>query len=396
MFIILAGTLAAMFLLTRQKYGVSQGMYRICFMLGGAAAIGIVAVPNPWLQALLVLMLFNLLRDSDVGVHLSRALPLFLMMASAVILIDRLGAGMVYPGLILMVGAGLILAVQTVLDYRRQMAPSWATPSLAAGQENVNNTQAISVICTTAALGLTWGFSPQWAIIVPFVALPILLIQWMDWRRNRSVTLGPPILAGVGLLMLPFVIGWWASLSLLVAIPALIWGIGEAYRKPVFWDSGRVRIWTTMLLSFWWNGGWMVRLSGRGWQSWVVCNDLLLQVAKKTKRQAIVNVHTMMSDAHSEYVQILFEHGFVGFVLLAGYILTSLWRLGHGSPEAQAVYILATGVCGVAAVLHNFTWYHNTAAPHPDHPEQTYLYSIGNPALLWLSFLTVCMVEVVK
>jgi len=399
-YLILFVTLFAMMLVTQQRRGVSQGMYRSFYLLGGACAVGLAAVPNPWLQALLGFMLVNLLRDPNVGVHLSRALPLYLLVLAGVVSVHSVNAISVELILGSIVFCGGALTIQTIIDANEQ----WGLRhiSLHAGQENVNNSQAISVICTSAAVGLAWGFSPWWWLAVPVVALPIVLIQWLDWHMQRSITIGPVILAGVGIGLLPFAVGWWSALVLPFVLTGLVWGIAQAMRLPKWWDSGRVRIWWMMLLAGWWSAGWSVRLFGRGWQSWVGYQDFLVDVAKRTNRQAIVNCKTMMSTAHNEWVQMLFEHGAVGMVLLTGYVVTGLWQLGHGGTEAQAVYIAALGVCGVACALHPWTWTHGTITEvnAQEVPETggggSMLYTIGSPALNWLSFLVALLVEVAR
>ncbi len=141
---------------------------------------------------------------------------------------------------------------------------------------------------------------------------------------------------------------------------------------------------------------------GRGWQSWVGYNDFLIDVAMKTKRQRIVNTKFMMSTAHNEFIQMLFEHGMIGFVLLSGYIVASLWQLGHGSDEAQAVYIAALGMIGVACTLHPWTWTHGTitevneAGTPTKNGGATQMYTIGSPALNWLAFLLAILTEVAR
>ena len=182
-------------------------------------------------------------------------------------------------------------------------------------------------------------------------------------------------------------------------------------RHEVWWDSYRVKTWVAMLLTGWWNGGWQIRLLGRGWGSWLPFFDFMQQVVVrigedlKRRGQPVVQTQFNLSTAHSEYVQVLFEHGILAFIAAIGYVVTSLWTLAHGNAQSQAVYILALSVCGVASVLHNLTWYHHTGVPagadgkpvNPgEKPVGMLLFSIGSPGLVWMSFLTILMVELAK
>lgn len=398
---VLALTFALMFLITKHQRGISVGMYRSYYMLGGLAALGIAYVPNHWLQAVLALMLVNLLRDEVTGIHLSRALPLFLMVLGGVLVYEHSDLSAVFPLLAVIVGGGVLLT-GFCLHF---LYHEWGRRShikLYAGQENVNNTQSISVVCTCAAIGLSLGQSSWWLVALPVVAFPILWTTDSDWRYERSVTMGPVILAGVGLCLLPLWIGWWAAMLLPLVIAGLIAATVQAFRRDLWWDSGRIRCWYTMLLIGWWREGWTVRLLGRGWQSWVMFNDFLIDVARKTNRGHIVNVKNIMSTAHNEFVQFLFEHGAIGFILLVGYVLTALWQLAHGEAEAQAVYVTALGMCGVACTLHPWTWTHGTITEvnSKGDPQQggghTAMWTIGSPALNWLAFLVAILTEVAR
>lgn len=387
-------------LLTKQQRGVSRGMFRSYFVLGGVALVGITLVPNLWLQGLLLWLLVTLLKDPMVGVHLSRALPLYLLVLAGVLVLERLTVADVWFLVSVPVGLGGVLAMQVAHDAVTQ----WGRRdcSLHAGQENVNNTQAISLLCTAAALGLALWQSPWWWLAVAVVASPLVLIQYLDWTMQRTVTMGPVVLAGMALGCTPLLIGWWILALVPFVLAGLGWGIGQAMRHEKWWDSGRIRCWYLMLLAGWWSSGWRIRLMGRGWQSWVGYQDFLIETAIKTNRKRLMNTTTMMSTAHNEFVQLLFEQGAIGFVLLVGYCATSLWRLGHGGAEAHAVYLVGLSLIGVACVLHPWTWTHGTISEvNQDHrPEkgggQTMLYTIGSPALNWLVFLIILLVEVTR
>jgi hypothetical protein len=173
-------------------------------------------------------------------------------------------------------------------------------------------------------------------------------------------------------------------------------------RHEKWWDSGRIRCWYIMLLAGWWSSGWKTRLLGRGWQSWIGYQDFLIDTAIKNNRRGIVNTKTMMSTAHNEYVQLLFEHGGIALVCLVGYLATSLWQFGHGDALQHAVYLTVFSLLGVACVLHPVTVTHGTVTEvNAQHlPEkgggQTMMYTIGSPALNWMAFLIVVLMEVAR
>ena len=433
--ILLLSLLAGMFLLNEEYHLRSQGMMRHYAMIGGACALGIVAVPNIWLQGLLLLMLFNLLRDPYQGAHHARALPLFLLVLAGVIAYDRLSVESVRWMLYGITMVGVYIAWICLTEWW----PNRHHPTALHGwQENQNNVQAVAAICVCAALGYAL-ISPWWAwTLVPVTLMPIAITQYIAARQQGfTVTMAPVVLMGLALMTLPLFIGWWSLLAFFPAGIGLVLGCGQALRYERWWDSGRVRLWFHMLFIGWWRWGLsnadirriaqtgineqgrplsrheqkqllfqhntFVRLFGRGWQSWMPFQNHLLEVANASRKERqhgltgklaqtdVLQTEYFLSTAHNEFVQLLFEHGAVGLLLLSGYIVTSLWDLAHGSLEAQAVYLVAVGVCGVASMLHNLSIYHNTYTPGMDT-----MFSIGSPGLVWLSFLTVLMVEVVR
>lgn len=379
--------------------GVSPGMYRSYFLLAGLGLLAAWYVPNGWLAVFIAWTLANLLRDPYMGAHLSRVMPWMLCVTGGALVLPFLDRSAITPILSIMTACGVILTAQCFWFLKLEW-PKRDHIKLYAWQENVNNTQSISVLCTCAALALTM-LNGLW--VLPLVALCAFPIAWMtvaDWRYERSVTMGPVILAGVAVGMLPLWIGWYSLFLVIPGLTFLVWAIGQAFRFDKWWDSGRIRCWYTMLLTGWWVHGWMTRLTGRGWQSWIQHNDFLIEVAKKTNRHKIVATNYAMSTAHNEFVQVLFEHGAIGITLLVGYVSTSLWALAHGSIEAQAVYLLALGVLGVACTLHPWTWTHGTITEgnQDGQPQEggggVLMYTIGSPALNWLSLLTALLVEV--
>ena len=397
----LVAIFALTLLVTRQQRGVTPGMYRAYFMIGGSALLTLAYVPNVWLQLLIAYLLVNALRDRMLGAHLSRLYPMVvLVMAGALIL-----PSLTHEHIPILLGAmalgGCVLAVQAAFyAYERRTIKGVWSVALTAGQENVNNTQSISVVCGCAAIGLAVQYSPWWWPVAAVALSPMLFTTWVDWATHRAVTMGPVLLVGVGLMALPLWIGWWSAFLVPVVLVGLALAVMQAFRREHWWDSGRIRCWYTMLLTGWWLHGWTVRLCGRGWQSWLSYNDFIIDVARKTNRQHIVNTRFMMSTAHNEFVQTLFEHGAIGLVLLCGYVLTALWQLGHS--EGQAVYIAAVAMCGVACTLHPWTWTHGTLSevdekgnPVKDGSGMK-LYTIGSPALNWLAFMLALLVEVAR
>lgn len=397
----LSAVLVLMLVVYRHQRGVSPGMYRTYYMVAGIGAWLIYLLPNPWLQAVCAAMLLNALMDRNIGTHLPRIMPWLLTLAAGVTVMPFLTAASVVPILSAIVISGGVLACYAAWD----LGQEWNQREhikLYACQENVNNTQSISVICTSAGLGLMWAESAWWGLSTLAAAFPILWTTWNDWRCERSVTMGPVLLLGVFGMMLPLVIGWWAAWLVPFVALFLAWATGEALRREKWWDSGRIRTWFTSLMIGWWQGGWTVRLLGRGWQSWVGFQDFLVDIARKTNRHAIVNTKFMMSTAHNEFVQFLFEHGAIGLLLLVGYCATALWQLGAGNAQAQAVYIAACGVLGVACTLHPWTWTHGTLSECDEHGNPikggagVKLYTIGSPALNWLSLMVALLVEVIR
>lgn len=389
-------------LLDWHQKGVSRGMYRSYVLVAGVGLLALVAIPNWWLRGLGLIMLLNWASDPMMGAHLARVMPFVIFLTAGALVLPMLTVEAVPYLLGSMVLAGVALSIHAVQYAVERRKLKGRVAAMHTGQENVNNTQSVSVVCTSAAIGLAVGYSPWWWLAVPLVALPIWFTAWLDWRRERTVTMGPVLMAGVGLMSLPLVLGWWSLTFVPVVLTGLAWSLLQAIRHEKWWDSGRVRCWYTTLLTGWWIAGWKVRLLGRGWQSWVGFQDFLVDMAKRTNRQHIVNTKFMMSTAHNEFVHLTFEHGLIGLLLLLGYCATALWSLGTGGPEAVAVYFVAVGMIGVACTLHPWTWTHGTLSECDEHGKPVEdgtgykLFTIGSPALNWLALIVALLVEVVR
>lgn len=396
MLIVVLSILAATFVLSEMRTAQSQGMIRCYGMIGGLWLIGILTIENPWLQALLGLLLINWLRQPQPGMHLSRVMPLAMLTLAGSLLLDYLGASLVFPSLLAIALVGVYLTGRLLWEWYANV------PLTFAGQENSNNLQAISLISLCASCGLILAYSWWYAILVPFSLYPLLLVQYQFGvltGTSKTVTLGIGLIPLVIVFALPLWIGWWGAAAVLPAVTAMVWGCGQALRHEVWWDSGRVRAWLIMLTAGWWMPGWRTRLLGQGWQSWLPFHEYVLKAATSMKQQKVVRTDVLLSTAHNEFIQMLFEHGLIGLTLLIGYCFSILWQLGHGSGEAQAVYLVGSGLIAVALVLHPWTWYHHTAtqADKDGKPmlggQGVMLYSIGSPALNYMTFLTIVMAE---
>src|SRR3990167_11069697 len=107
--ILIVSTMLAMCLLTEHSPARSQGMMRSHAMIGGAVAIGILYIPNLWLQGLAWVLLVNWLRDRDPGQHVSRVAPFFILLLLMTILTDKLVPEAVYWCLVAIVAGGSVV-----------------------------------------------------------------------------------------------------------------------------------------------------------------------------------------------------------------------------------------------------------------------------------------------
>lgn len=284
---------------------------------------------------------------------------------------------------------GLVLSEQDSGD-------SIGNSGLSAGQANRNHLEAGSVLCAAAGCGLALLVSPWWAVIVPWLLLPVLGSLWQAYRGNGyllSQGIGASVVLGIGLLAIAS-----PDVAVYGVGGLLLWLARYLRQAQTEWygpDSGRFAAWRIGWLYLWWRHRWIVRLIGLGPGMWEPHYRRAVQgVSGNGKGEPMI-----LTNAHNEYLQILVEHGLIGLTLLLAGLGTVAWRLlAVWTPETQAAWLLFSVLCALALVSHPWTWLREGAMQIPSSlvgvRPQHVIIVIGNPALHGLVFLIALCVGV--
>lgn len=415
MMLLIAALLAGASFLRAGRFDREEPARSVWLLAGLAAFIGW-SIGNPWILLFLGILTANWWRDAD---SLARA-PLWFI-AVGCCAVYGLARGLVTPTaiqetLIVFAGYGTVLGLWSAYSlwrypdvydatwtWRGWRLGIWEAKRglIEAGQLNHNHTQSLAALCTVACVGLTLLHSLWWSLLLGWCLLPILAVQYtMGFRQTwRKVTQGWVHLwhAGCAALMVEY--GWW---SLLLLGPYLAVGLLYLWlaRRHLNWaDSGRVHNWDVQLRHGWWRFGWKARFFGMGWRSWAVWNDRICQV-----RAALTGERPeLLTSAHNEFVQVLFEHGILGLTAVLGFIASTLWRLSQGSAQDRILFCLDATLCSVATLNYPWTWYQMalTGAKAPPEnrqarraraaqgmaPPPRMVHRLGSPALVAMSLI---------
>ena len=299
---------------------------------------------NGWVLGVLGVMGLNYLRDPYAG-QKSGAVGTTLGLIVAMLYLGAQGTtAAVRPVLLTLVVLGGVLAVWAVVSW-------WHYPTrygyffshfgfyeerdtaarIEVGQSNQNHAHALTAVCVAAACGLAWSESWFWMWAVPVLLLPMLAVDWTVRHKAHGLAQGHLYLWHLVLLGLVLWLGWW---SLVVIVPYLA-GCGYAlwryHGEMCGPDSGRFRRWYILLMSgVIYKQSWFTRLFGQGWRTWTSFAEKMVEADMRRFPERASYIR-FMTTAHNEFVQMWFEHGFVGFVSfvgLCGWAFWHVWQTG--------------------------------------------------------------------
>ena len=263
-------------------------------------------------------------------------------------------------------------------------------PRIECGQGNQNHAQALSACCVAAACGLAWMQSWWWLVAVPVLAVPIWMVEWTTRHKGGKVSQGHLYLLHLALLGLCVWLGpsGWAVASLYgLLCLLLLWRWRNDRGAP---DTGRARRWFILLGAGWWYQPWQVRLFGQGWRSWIHWAEKLVIADVKRNPDKAGSI-SFMTAAHNEYVQVLFEHGLVGFIGLVGVTLWAFWQAIGAGVVGQALVPLLVILVTNACLSMPWTLYHETVVENPQ-TRQRITSGAGAPGMQAVSIVVAILV----
>lgn len=369
---------------SRHTYkGFARSLWIVC---GVAGLIGFMS-GNLWVAGFVAVITYNLTRaQKPIG-----PMPAWLVVISCVGLYavskQIITTDLRLAGLWILTSVGVALGVWSIyslMQYPKsydhtRIVKGWRLGFwesrdhlLDCGQENHNHTQCLAALTTVASLGLGWLISPWLYLLTPLCLLPIVAVQYTMGLYGHRLTTWTQLTQGfvhlfhAGLAVLWFVTGWWSLLLIVPYVALILWAMNYAKRRLTWVDCGRVHTWMVHLMGSWWQMGWRVRLFGHGWDSW-----LFFAIKIHRVRQAMgLAAGELLSNAHNEFVQVLFEHGMLGLLCVLGFIAETLYRLSLGGPVELIYAVLGVTLCSIASINHPWTWWRELIHDAPGPPLQ--------------------------
>lgn len=358
-----------------------------------AVLIGLCA-PNPWLGALIALLAVAVWRTPNPREELERALyPTLVWAGLYVALAPALTPAAVPVILGTMLAIGSLTGLWTLYSFsvteetyshvwrpfgyfRVRLAEYGGYHYFASGLGNPNHSTAVSAMSTSAGIGLlVLGY--WWA--APFVLLASLL--WIVMLRRGAHAGQPGASVAYVWTLCCGVASWWVGwLAWLVWAGVALTLLLVVWIKHPSYLSNRKAYWT-----FAWDWYRQFNLStklfGAGLSAWI------------RRLQTGTTFNHVATNPHNEGVAMLLESGAVGVFVLAGYVLTSGWRLLHDGPSGWAVLLVGAMVltcAGLSSPWHKYL----EIGVLDQRTGQVRVVGQGCPALNMLSFATVLCVEV--
>ena len=227
-----------------------------------------------------------------------------------------------------------------------------------AGQGNANHAQGMAALAFAACLGMTMLGSAWWGVLLPVLLVPVYVCRdaRTGWLTQGLVHVTVATVA-VGSVWLKPTLGHGALAGLggmaLVAVACLHPAV--AARLTGF-DSGRLRLWREVLGEMWWPQNGLVRMLGFGTGSW---RRLTPSFTRPRFNQVAFTA------AHNEYVEMVFQYGIIGAVVLLGFLGDMLWRAWTGGPYGEALFVLEVTLCSIAATSFPWTFFHACKEERP-------------------------------
>lgn len=340
-----------------------------------AAGLGITlacTMPNPWLAVMLAAGSVNLMLRPHPSQPLKDSYYWTLSLAGGYVALSSVMPPVAIP--VFLWACVAMGAAQTAYLY-------W---DVNAGQGNPMHVQALAAIAGAATIGLALQLPPVW-LALPFVLWPIVTTQ--GWAGHGHITLGPLYLVALALGGLYLWFGWpVVILSAIAFLGAFLW----AWPHSPLW-SGRKEWWTAGCTFWWTKSAWYQKLLGFGADAWIVFSQKYLGEIQQFSNAYVHEgfSHVVMPHAHNDYVQLLFDRGLIGLGCLLGYLATSLYALAGLGGDAWGLFLVGLTLCAVA--FGSFPWTGCVIAYLPD---QKKLAGYGCPALNYLSWIVIILIEV--
>ena len=355
-------------------YGNYYPRARQQWLLLGCGALAALALPNWWLMLGVLWFLGHVLARQAIGGFLAYAalISQTTVVVGAIALAGQALTPADAPVLLWTIASlSIPLAIWTgISQYRHpynyrltwgpfclfeEGAPDYYAgyePPIVAGQGNFNHTEAVAGVLGACALGLTGTTMWAWGLVLCAIS-PILVGRWNRRHyddafhaRTNMPWLHQATQGDIYLLVL-----LWLWVWSVLPVEAGLLAIALALVLPFYyWKEGaeRVTMWGRILSEQWWPRGWAARLLGCGPRSWAQGHAEYARARPSEAGDILI-----WTTAHSEYVQVLYEYGALGLVLLIGTLASLL--LANTTP---AIWNMGLMLCVVAALQYPWTLYH--------------------------------------
>jgi hypothetical protein len=355
-----------------------------------------VASPNPWIGALMILPLITVqpvkFRPQEEQVFWTIFMWAGLYVAIAYhVTIDWLPWLL---GMMLTVGVlqGLWCIHSLVVKERPYTRPYrlglleytiWEPPNVGqpvCGCSHPNHTHAISAMATAAGIGLMMLASAWFLPLVLLASLAMVrAVLWGDEAKQINASHVYSFVICLGMAITGPGIAYSAiSLGILLAAGIVLWF--RPHRPGPGVLSGRLVVWE-WLFQHYWRSPWGERIVGKGSGAWTF-HTMKLKPFKPV----------VWTNPHSDVLLLLYEHGWVGVGLLAGYVGTSLWTIAHA--DTAGIAVLLVGAVIGAASLNTSPWSPYVLIVRVDPMGRPVgATGQGSPLLNVLTFLTILSLE---
>lgn len=335
--------------------------YLVTIMLIGAILMAI--RQDYWPLALWSLICVNALRKPWPAMHITKLASLAVLYGLYAVLQPLIQPEQVALGLILIVVCAVVGALLAI--FKPEHMPHY------------NHSDMLMVMGLASALALTMlQDSLLWALTIPLFVVGVLQREYAVGEAHGWMLC--TVMVYAGLYSSPYVM----LVSLVIIGAVATYGMTTVYQLHDGPDHGRVRIWHILLRGFYWQGTWKEQLLGFGWNSWAACAERVTQIDAKQGHPDPQH----FTHPHNEYIHCLFEHGFVGLLILVAWIGSILHQTWLTNPP---LLIPAVTLCAIACT--SYPWTLPTEYPRANKGQVEYL-PFGSMGMVTLTLVLLLLI----
>lgn len=183
---------------------------------------------------------------------------------------------------------------------------------------------------------------------LPTFFIPILAI----FLSNSSVAWGAFLLGVIGTIVQ---MNWgrhkWLAATITACFCAFVLGFVRIFDVNLFTDGQRFKAYK-LFMSMWWEK--LPTITGTGPGTFIVLGPEIQIKTKWLVDQTGENVSTFFTFMHSDFLQVMFENGFIGFFLVVIIFLRSLYLSYRKNPATFSALLAYGGVAALNFPLRYF------------------------------------------